>query len=191
MAVAAQGLRMTADELFEGRDDGYRYELVEGTLVRITPAGARHGVVTACLGQVLNEYVLADAAGVCCGAEMGFILRRAPDVVRAPDASFVAAARIPKTGIPAAYWPFAPDLAVEVVSPSDSPADVHAKVGDYFAAGTRLVWVVDTAARVVRVHRSMQDVQAVGDAGELTGGDVLPGFRCPVRRLLPWNDPPV
>jgi len=68
--------------------------------------------------------------------ETGFILRRA-DVVRAPDASFVAAARIPKAGMPDAYWPFAPDLAVEVVSPSDSPADVDGRVGDYFAAGTR------------------------------------------------------
>ena len=75
MAVAAQPSRMTADELFERRDDGYRYELVEGTLVRMTPAGARHGVVTACLSHVLNEYLLAHAAGMCCGAETGFVLR--------------------------------------------------------------------------------------------------------------------
>ena len=190
MAVAVQRSRMTADELFERRDDGYRYELVEGSLVRMTPSGARHGVVTACLGQVLNEYVLAHGAGICCGAETGFILRRAPDVVRAPDASFVAGARIPKTGIPAAYWPFAPDLAVEVVSPSDRLSDVEAKVGDYFAAGTRLVWIVDPAARVVRVHLSLRDVQVIAEDGELTGGDVLPGFRCPVRRLFPWDRPP-
>ena len=187
MAVAVQRSRMTADELFERQDDGYGYELVEGSLVRMTPSGARHGVVTACLSQVLNEYVLAHGAGICCGAETGFILRRAPDVVRAPDASFVVKARIPKTGIPAAYWPFAPDLAVEVVSPSDRLSDVDAKVGDYFEAGTRLVWIVDPAARVVRVHLSLRDVQVIAEDGDLTGGDVLPGFRCPVRRLFPWD----
>lgn len=102
----------------------------------------------------------------------------------------MAEARIPKTGIPAAYWPFAPDLAVEVVSPSDRASDVEAKVGDYLAAGTRLIWIVDPAARVVRVHRSLRDVQVLAEDAELTGGDVLPRFRCPVQRLFPWDRPP-
>ena len=174
---------MTAEELFERPDDGYRYELVAGSLVRMTPAGAEHGVVTARVAYVLQEYVL-NHGGVCCGAETGFVLRRAPDVVRAPDAAFVAGARIPKTGVPKSYWPFAPDLAVEVPSPSDRPADVEAKIADYLSAGTRLVWVVEPATRSVRAYRSPEDVQVSRVDGQLAGGDVLPGFRCEVKQLF-------
>lgn len=173
----------TAEELFERPDDGYRYELVEGSLIRMTPTGAEHGVVTARVAYVLQEYALRRG-GVCCGAETGFVLRRAPDVVRAPDAAFVTGGRIPKTGIPRSYWPLAPDLAVEVPSPSDRAADVQAKIADYFSAGTRLVWVVEPAARTVHVYRSPQDVEVIQEDGELTGGDALPGFRCEVKRLF-------
>ncbi|MCE2514205.1 MAG: Uma2 family endonuclease [Acidobacteria bacterium] len=173
----------TAEELFERPDDGYRYELVEGSPVRMTPTGAEHGVVTARVAYVLQEYALRHG-GVCCGAETGFVLRRSPDVVRAPDAAFVAGARIPKTGIPRSYWPFAPDLAVEVPSPSDRASDVQAKIADYFSAGTRLVWIVEPATRTVRVFRSPQDMEVIREGGELSGGDVLPGFRCAVQRLF-------
>ena len=91
----------------------------------------------------------------------------------------------PKRAFPPPTWPCAPDLAVEVVSPSDCLADVHGKIAEYFAAGVRLVWLVEPAARVVYVYRSPHDVQVIGEGGELTGGDVTPGFRCPVRRLFP------
>lgn len=90
----------------------------------------------------------------CCGAVTGFIFQRDLDVVRAPDAAFVASDRIPKTGVPVGYWPFAPDLAVEVVSPSDRLADVHAEIVDYLAAGTRLVWRVEPEIRMVHVYRA-------------------------------------
>ena len=185
MAVVAGRPLRTAEALFELPDDGYRYELVEGELVRMTPTGAEHGTVTACLSHVLREYVLEHDAGACCGAETGFILRRAPDIVRAPDAAFVSRERIPKTGIPKSYWPFAPDLAVEVPSPSDRFADIQIKIAEYFSAGTRLVWVVEPATRTVHVYRSPRDVQVVGDDGELSGEGVLPSFRCAVRRLFP------
>ena len=163
----------TTEELFERPDDGYRYELVEGSLVRMTPTGAEHGVVTARVAYILQEYALRHG-GVCCGAETGFVLRRAPDVVRAPDAAFVAAERIPETGIPRSYWPFAPDLAVEVPSPSDRTADVLARIADYFSAGTRLVWVVEPATRTVNVHRPPQDLEVIREDGRFTGEDVLP-----------------
>lgn len=176
---------MTAEELFELPDDGYRYELVDGDLLRMTPAGGEHGVVTARVGHVLQEYVDTHGGGVCCGAETGFILRRTPDVVRAPDAAFVSRERVPKSGIPKSFWPFAPDLAVEVPSPNDRFSDVHLKIAEYFAAGTRLVWIVEPATRRVHVHRSPHDVQVVEEDGELIGDDVLPGFRCAVRRLFP------
>ena len=188
MAAPLPRAGMTAEDLFVLPDDDHRYELAGGELVRMTPTGAEHGAVTARLGQILTEHVVARRAGVCCGAETGFILRRGPDAVRAPDAAFVAGERIPKTGVPRSYWPFAPDLAVEVVSPSDRLGDVRAKAGEYLGAGTRLVWIVEPAARVVHVHRPRREARAIGIGGVLTGEDVLPEFRCAVRRLFSWDE---
>ena len=184
MAVPARRRLMTAEELFELPDDGCRSELVDGEIIRMTPTGAEHGVLSMRIGRLLDEHVSVQGLGVCCGAETGFILRRDPDVVRAPDVAFVAAANIPKTGIPRTYWPFAPDLAVEVLSPSDSRAAVQARVAEYFAAGTRLVWLVEPAAEAVRVYRSPHDLRVLREDDELTGDDVLPGFRCVVKRLF-------
>lgn len=176
---------LTAEELLVLPGESGRAELVQGTVVHMTPAGARQGAVTARIGRLLDEVVEAHGLGVCCGAETGFVLRRAPDTVRAPDAAVVAAAHIPATGIPAAYWPCAPDLAVEVVSPRDRPAEIQAKLEEYFDAGTRLVWLVEPEQRTVRVCRSPHDVRVLEANDVVDGGDVLPGFRCSVRRLFP------
>ena len=91
----------------------------------------------------------------------------------------------PGRRVPAAYWPCAPDLAVEVVSPWDRPGEIRARIDDYFSAGARLVWLVEPDTATVRVHRSATDVEVIGADGDLDGSDVLPGFRCPVRRLFP------
>ena len=185
MTIVTSRSPITAEELFELPDDGGRCELVNGEIIRMTPTGAEHGVVTALIGHLIQEFVTAHAFGLCCGSETGFILQRDPDVVRAPDAAFVASGRIPETGVPVGYWPFAPDLAVEVVSPSDRLADVHAKIVDYLAAGTRLVWLVEPETRMVHVYRSARQVDVLGMDDVLDGGDVLPGFRSPVRNLFP------
>ena len=137
------------------------------------------------MGRLLDEYVEAHELGVCCGAETGFVLRRAPDTVRAPDAAVVVKSRIPAGGVPRAYWHGAPDLAVQVVSPRDRPAAIQARLTEYFDGGARLVWLVEPDTITVRVHRSPTNVEVVGADGELDGGEVLPGFHCPVRRLFP------
>ena len=199
MAVLAPFSPVTAEELFHMPDDGGRCELVNGEIIRLEPGGAEHGVVTARIGHLIQEFVAANALGLCCGVGTGFILQRDPDsgtptagprqrdpdVVRAPDAAFVASGRIPVTGVPVSYWPFAPDLLVEVVSPSDRLADVHVKIAEYFAAGTRLVWLVEPETRMVHVYRSARQVDVLGMDDVLDGGDVLPGFRSPVRNLFP------
>ncbi|MCY4661523.1 MAG: Uma2 family endonuclease [Acidobacteria bacterium] len=184
MTAPAPRSLMSAEELLALPDSG-RSELVGGALVPMTPAGGRHGILTVRIGRLLDEYVEAHQLGVCCGAETGFILRRGPDTVRAPDAAVVVRSRIPAEGVPAAYWPCAPDLAVEVVSPWDRPGEIRAKIDDYFSAGARLVWLVEPDPATVRVHRSATDVEVIGADGDLDGGDVLPGFRRPVRRLFP------
>lgn len=134
-----------------------------------------------------NVYVEANDLGVCSGAETGFIVERDPDTVRAPDAAVVLASRVPSSGVSVGYWPFARDLAVEVVSPSDRLGDVHVKIAEYFAAGTRLVWLVEPESRMVHVYRSPQQVEVLGTADDLDGGDVLPGFQCPVQRFFPTD----
>ncbi len=184
MAALSQHALMTAEELFDLPADDYKYELVEGELIRMAPTGGEHGVLTVRIGRILDEYVEAHNLGICNGAKTGFILRRAPDIVRAPDAAFIAKARIPETGIPQTYWPFAPDLAVEVTSPSDRFGAVQTKIAEYFSAGTCLVWIVEPTTRTVYVYRSPRDVQALGEEDELGGEDVMPGFRCAVRRLF-------
>ena len=183
MTLPAPRSPMSAEELFDLPEDG-RSELVEGEIIRMTPSGAEHGVAAARIGRLLQAHIEADDLGVCCGPGTGFILQRDPDTVRASDAAVVLKSRIPDTGIPAGYWPFAPDLAVEVVSPSDRLADVHVKIAEYFAAGTRLVWLVESETRMVHVYGSPHEVEVVGTEQELDGGDVLPGFRCAARRLF-------
>ena len=184
MAALTQPALITAEELFDLPADDYKYELVAGELIRMAPTGGEHGVLTVRIGRILDEYVEAHDLGICSGAETGFILRRAPDIVRAPDAAFIAKARIPETGIPKTYWPFAPDLAVEVTSPSDRFSAVQTKIAEYFSAGTRLVWVIEPATRIVYTYRSAHDVQALGEDDELSGADVLPGFRYALGRLF-------
>ena len=185
MTIVASRSPITAEELFEFPDDGGRCELVKGEIIRMAPTGAEHGVVTARIGHLVQEYANKHGLGLCCGAETGFILERDPDTVRAPDAAVVLASRVPASGVPVGYWPFAPDLAVEVISPSDRLADVHVKIAEYFAAGTRLVWLAEPETRMVHVYRSQQQVEVLGTEDDLEGGDVLPGFQCPVRRLFP------
>lgn len=174
MAVLAPFSPVTAEELFHMPDGGGRCELVKGEIIRQRPNGAEYGVVRARIGRLIDEYVEAHDLGVSCGAETGFILQRGPDVVRAPDAAFVASGRIPETGVPVGYWPFAPDLAVKVVSPSDR-----------LAAGSRLVWLVEPETRMVHVYRSARQVDVLETDDALDGGNVLPGFRSPVRNLFP------
>jgi len=105
----------------------------------MTPASPRHGKIAVRIGGRLDHFVSARQLGEVYGAETGFTLRRKPDTVRAPDAAFVSAARIPPGGIQSGFFPGAPDLAVEVVSPDDTAAEVKAKVNEYFEAGARLM----------------------------------------------------
>jgi Uma2 family endonuclease len=175
---------MTAEELFQLPDDDYKYELVEGELIRMPPTGAEHGDAAMNAGFLLKGYVKTHDLGVVSAAETGFILKRNPDTVRAPDAAFIAKARVPLEGIPRTYWPLAPDLAVEVVSPNDRFDEVQEKVAEYFTAGTRLVWVVLPKTRTVLVYRSFHDVRSLGVNDELSGEDVIPGFTCRVAELF-------
>jgi len=176
--------RSTASELYEMPSDGFRYELVKGELRRMSPSGSEHGVIVINVSLLVASYVKSKDLGICFGAETGFKITSDPDTVRAPDVAFVSRERIPESGIPKKFWPGAPDLAVEVLSPGDTYSEVDEKVIDWIDAGTRAVWVVNPKRRSVSVYRSTAEVRRLSEGDELDGGDVLPGFRCRVAEIF-------
>ncbi len=183
MSIASRS--MTAQDLWHMPKDGMRHELVRGELRTMTPSSGGHGISVIKITLPLAQYVENQALGLTFGAETGFILSRNPDTVRAPDLAFVSHAKVPATGIPSSgYWPGAPDLAVEVVSPGEALDEVEAKVEDWINAGTRLVWVVNPRRRTVTVYRTTKSSTILTEQDELDGQDVIPGFRCPVRQLF-------
>ncbi|HEX8721910.1 MAG TPA: Uma2 family endonuclease [Pyrinomonadaceae bacterium] len=176
--------RSTASELFAMPDDGFRYELVKGELRRMSPSGTEHGAIVFDLSGLLALHIKADNLGQGFGAETGFKIASDPDTVRAADIAFVRRERIPEAGIPKNFWPLAPDLVVEVVSPGDTYSEVQEKVEDWLGAGVSAVWVVDPRRRAVLVYRSLTDVTRLAEGDELDGGEVVPGFRCRVSEIF-------
>ncbi len=175
---------LTAEELLRLSTTGSRYELVKGELFEMPPAGGRHGSVAMRIGIVLGSYVRENELGEVFAAETGFILRRDPDTVRAPDAAFVARERLPAGELPPGYLEMVPDLAVEVVSPGDSAREVREKVADWMRAGVRLLWAIDPATRSVTVYRSTDDLSVLSEDDSLDGGQVIPGFSTNIKDLF-------
>ena len=174
----------TADDLYEMGEDA-RYELVRGELRVMEPSpDPSHGSVTMRLSVALATHVYAHRLGEVFAAETGFVLRRDPDTVRAPDIAFVRADQLPAGGIGPRYGDMVPDLAVEVVSPSDRIPQVWQKVDDYLGAGVRAVWVVDPVRRTVAVHGTGEPVRLLAEHDTLDGGRVVPGFACPVATIF-------
>jgi len=178
-AVRQTTTLMTAEDLLALPDDGYTYELVEGELRQMPPTSGEHSRVELYIAFWLMSFVYRNRLGKVYGSDAGFRLKRSPDTVLCPDTSFVRTERVPqddRTGI----MELPPDLAVEVVSPSNTINDMDDKVGVYLAAGTSLVWVVRPRHRQVTVYTSVGHARILGDTDVLDGGDVLPGFTLPV-----------
>ena len=176
---------LTAEEFWAIPDTpGKRYELVHGEPVEIPAAGARQAVMAMKLCDRLLAVVSPRRLGYVFGDGVGYILARDPDLVRIPDASFVAHERVPASGIPESFWPFALDLAVEFVLPNDRAEELRGKVREYLAAGTRLVWVIWPRLQLVTVHEVGGDYRELGPDDDLDGGDLLPGFQVRVADLL-------
>lgn len=177
MAEAPADTLMTADELLALPDDGRcRHELVQGRLVSVSLASKKSVIVSDRIGRRIGNFVEEHRLGVCGGADAGFRLFDEPDTVRSPDYAFVRADRIPEGAVEHGYWPGAPDLVVEVLSPSNRPAEVMEKVEDYLAAGARLMRIFDPDARAVHIFRPDRVPERLGEHGALSGEDVLPGF---------------
>lgn len=182
MAVVRQ--QVTADVLLQMPDDGSRYELVQGELRRMNPAGNVHGRIAALVTRRLAQYVEENQLGTVYAAETGFRLFSDPDTVRAPDVAFLSQASVEVVGEVEGFWPGAPDLAVEVVSPGDSYADVEENIFDWLDAGTKMVVVINPRQRSATVYKSPTDITALAETAVLNGGDVVPGIELVVREIF-------
>ena len=164
---------MTAEQLFTANLP--HCELIGGEIVMMSPAGFDQGRFASKVVVALANYAGQKQSGVVTTAETGFKIAHDPDTVRAPDVAYVLAERIPSGGVKG-FFPGAPDLAVEVVSPSDRASEVAAKVQEWLSAGCRLVWVVDPENHAVTVHRSRTEITVLTAEDTLDGGELLPGF---------------
>jgi Uma2 family endonuclease len=178
----------TADEFWEfvaQPENAERFfELLEGTIVELAASSAAPAILAAEFVRLMGNHVRERNLGYVAGADGGFIL--SPKNVLAPDAAYISKERQPK--LPDRFFTAAPDLAVEVVSPTDSMKKVHRKALRYIKYGVRLVWVVYPDDKTVDAYMPSvagdATVQEIGIDGVLDGGEVLPGFTLPVRDLF-------
>lgn len=182
--MSAQKTLVTADELLRISAQGQRCELIGGEILEMVPSGGIHGRVANRIAYLLTAYVESRDLGTVFAAETGFLIRRNPDTVRAPDVAFVAKQRLPAEAIGTAYLEGAPDIAVEVISASDLASQVHAKTQAWLDAGARLVWVVYPDSRTVTVCRSPRDVTVLFEADTLDAKPVFDDFAVPLEDVF-------
>ena len=176
--------RALSAEEFYWLADPEAKELVDGEIVPMTPAFFGHGKVAGRLVRALAEWAERTGAGTVVTAEAGFVTRRNPDRVRAPDVAFVAAARLAGRNVDEGFFEGAPDLAVEILSSGDRAIEVQAKIREYLEAGARLVWIVDPQGATVTVYRPDGAPDALGRDDVLGGEELLPGFSLAVADLF-------
>ncbi len=174
---------MTAEQLMALPEDAVRYELLQGELIVAPPPGPGHGYHQFNIGRDLGNYVRSRGLGVVLG-EVGFLLARDPDTVLAPDVAFIATANLIEDWQTLPYWPGPPDLAVEVISPSDTIVGVTKKAQRFLSAGAKAVWVVNPRRKTVTVYAHDAPPKIWGIDDDIDGGELLPGFRMAVRDVF-------
>lgn len=174
----------TADELFEMPSDGFRYELVRGALRKMSPAGGEHGEIALFLGGHLMAHVRKHRLGSVYAAETGFRLGSTPDTVLAPDVSFVARARTQTIRDRRKFVPFAPDLAIEVLSPGDTYTKAAEKIDEWLNAGTKAVVQVDPRKKTVTIYRSETPPVTLTERDSLEVPDIVPGWSVPLAEIF-------
>jgi len=161
-------------------------ELVEGEMVEMPLPSGEHGEVLAILTIKIGNHVLENNLGRIATGDTGFILERnlnGRDTVRGMDLAFISRFKAPAP-LPNTFVDYAPDMAVEVISPSNEAADIRLKIRQLLAGGTALVWIVYPDLRIVDVH-TQEGASTLEEGDTLNGGDVLPGFELPVLQIFP------
>ena len=178
MSTVAQKL-ITADEFFRMPEprDGAKQELVQGEIVSMPPTGYRHGDVQGNIYLQIKLFLKSHPIGNVV-VESGVRTERDPDSVRGPDVSYWSAERVSLSEKPIGYPEVPADLCVEVVSPSDRISQLRKKATEYLKCGVRMVWIADPEDQTVTIYRQPGEGRVLSDHAEITGEDVLPGFRC-------------
>ena len=171
----------TIQDLYHVPRDGQKYELIKGELI-VSPAGMQHEGIAAELIGLLIIYLKVQRLGRVYTSSVGFALPSGD--LLSPDVSFVRNENLPDGKSPVGFGQFAPDLAVEIISPSDNLTDVEDKVELYLQNGTQLVWVINPKIGRATVYRADGTVSLVRTEGNLNGESVLPGFACPLVAIL-------
>ena len=178
----SQEILMTGKELFHQQGLG-PCELVNGRIVPLSPTGRAHGRAEARLTTRLSTYVESAHWGEVLTGEVGIYIRRDPDTVRAADIALISHERLARCKTEG-YLDVAPEIAVEVLSPTDRKGDLFVEIEDYFAAGVLRVWVLDSRQRRIAVHRSPTDSEQFVSGDALADEELLPGFRIEVSDLF-------
>jgi Uma2 family endonuclease len=176
--------RLTLEELERTGGPEGRWELIDGEVVEMPPAGGKHSFVGVRMSWFIADFVYEHQLGFVFGADGGFILREEPLLLRVPDVAFVRTERLPANFDNGGFLRVAPDLVVEILSPSDRITEVLAKIVMWLEAGVALLWLVDPAAETVTVYRPGELPQTLTREQTLDGGDVLPGFTLAVSAIF-------
>ena len=175
---------MTAADLLRLYSKGVKGELIRGELHETMAAGVRHGEIVAALIIAIGVHIRPGRLGRIFGSDTGVLLERNPDTVREPDVAYISAERLPLEVEITGYCPVAPDLVVEVKSPSDTEQATDDKATMWLSFGVRMALVINPEARTIRVRQPNQPTVILAIDDTLDGGEVLPGFSCPVREIL-------
>jgi len=184
LAEAVEKKLMTAEQLATLTPEASRGELIAGEFNSMSPAGFTHGRIALKIGTYLNMFIMEHQLGEAYAAETGFILKRNPDTVRAPDVAFVTAERAAKQEKETGFFDGAPDLAIEVISPSETMDDIEGKLFDYLDAGTQVVWLVFPRTQTITVYRSLKDIRIFTVDDTIDYEELLPGFSVAVKELF-------
>ncbi len=172
---------LSDEELMRLPKDGYKYEYMEGEL-KVSPTGMLHESIGVELILKLRAFTKKHQLGRVYSSSVGY--RMESGNVLSPDVSFVKKSRLPGGKSPAGFGHFAPDLAVEILSPSDNLQEVEDKITEYFENGSGLVWLINPKKRIATVYHSLRHYQILQENDELRGGEVVPGFSCKVKDLF-------
>ncbi|HEX5045005.1 MAG TPA: Uma2 family endonuclease [Candidatus Polarisedimenticolaceae bacterium] len=175
---------MTLEEYYAYHPDDRKYELLAGFVLSEPHPGSRHGRVIARLVRLIESHVEPRQLGFTLAGEAGYLLALDPPTVLIPDVSYLSLGRGKDHVEASTPFPGPPDLAIEVLSPSDRAAEVRGKVRTYLAAGCPLVWIVDPKRRTVTVHAGPEAATVLWEDDVLDAGPVIPEFSVEVRELF-------
>ena len=178
--------KVWTEEALQGLpEDGFIHEVVDGELVMSPKNNFEHENIVGRLFAAMHDFNRRHRLGVVRGSSTGYWMHNRN--CRAPDISFIPKARLDQLAFKPAsrqFFPGAPDLAVEVLSPGNTRAEIHDRLRDFFASGTQLAWIIDPRNESVEVCHSLAQRNLVGPGGNLEGEHLLPGFLYPISDLF-------